>query len=93
MSEYNGGGGGAGGVCFTMAERLERLILLVSECPVLYDLAYERYRDINKKAAAWRKVAEDAGMSGRLNVMPMSIVELVMSNECFINHLPLPVFL
>uniref|UniRef100_A0A8C1PH71 MADF domain-containing protein n=1 Tax=Cyprinus carpio TaxID=7962 RepID=A0A8C1PH71_CYPCA len=35
-----------------MAERLERLILSVSKCAVLYDLSDEGYRDINRKAAA-----------------------------------------
>ncbi|CAM4606717.1 unnamed protein product [Leuciscus chuanchicus] len=46
-----------------MAERLERLILAVSECRFLYDLSDEGYRDTNRKSAAWRKVAEEVDMS------------------------------
>ena len=46
----------------------------MSECTILSDLSYAA---INRKAAAWRQVAQDADMSPRLNVIYIGIMSIV----------------
>ena len=42
----------------------EEMIMCVIEHELLYNLSFRDYHDINKKAHAWRIVAEQVGLSG-----------------------------